>query len=211
MSAGTFTELSTLSPARRLLDVAVSTLALAALAPLLALLAAGVAATSRGPVLFRQVRVGAGGRLFTMYKFRSMRVGTAGPSVTASGDRRVTRIGAFLRQTSLDELPQLFNVLLGDMTLVGPRPEVPDLAERYPPGCRWVFDHRPGMTGPTQIRMRDDVTVPPGIADPEEYYLTTLVPRRVELDATFLTDPTLARTLRLLADTALYLLGHDTA
>ena len=195
------------STPRRALDIAVAGLALILASPLLLVLALAVRATSRGPVLFRQMRVGEGGRIFTLYKFRSMRVNIGGPHVTAKGDPRVTAIGRLLRSTSLDELPQIVNILLGHMTLVGPRPESPKLAEKYPAQCRWVFAHRPGLTGPVQIRLRDNVTLPEGMQDPERYYLMELVPIRVSTDKKFLDRPTFGRTLMFILATAWYLLA----
>jgi lipopolysaccharide/colanic/teichoic acid biosynthesis glycosyltransferase len=129
-------------------------------------------------------------------------------------DPRVTRFGTFLRKTSLDELPQLLNVLRGEMTLVGPRPETVALARRYPPDCRWVLEHTPGLTGPAQIRMRDSRVLEPDASalldgaghDPEAWYLQTIVPRRVELDADYLRAPSMRRTLQVLLETAVYLL-----
>src|SRR5207244_10118364 len=114
-----------------------------------------------GPVLYRQVRVGQGGRPFRLIKFRSMRPGD-GPEVTAGGDPRITRVGAILRRTSLDELPQFWHVLRGRMTLVGPRPDTVELASRYPQDCQWVLQHRPGITGPAQLYLRDAPTIPAG-------------------------------------------------
>jgi lipopolysaccharide/colanic/teichoic acid biosynthesis glycosyltransferase len=177
------------------------------LSPLLLALALLVRATSPGPALFRQQRVGEGGREFTLYKFRSMRCRTAGPEVTVDGDSRVTRVGRLLRSLSLDELPQLLNLVRGDMTLVGPRPETPGLARRYPPECRWVFAFRPGLTGPVQLRARELAAPPDGVGDPEAYYLTVLVPRRVALDAEFLAAPTLAGELAMVLRTVRQLLS----
>ncbi|WRZ94806.1 sugar transferase [Streptomyces sp. NBC_01007] len=196
-----------LSPARRMLDVAFALTLLVLLLPLLVLLALLVRVTSGAPVLFRQPRVGAGGREFTLLKFRSMRQDSAGPEVTSSCDRRVTGLGRLLRRLSLDELPQLWNVLRGDMTLAGPRPEVPHLAERYPPECRWVFRYRPGLTGPCQLRSRDFAGQLDDRADPEEYYLRVLVARRTELDAEFLGHATVPRVLRLVVQTLRYVLA----
>lgn len=196
-----------LSPARRVLDVVCGTAALLVLAPLLLLLGVLVRAGSGGPALFRQPRVGAGGREFTLYKFRSMRRDATGPEVTCARDRRVTPLGRLLRRTSLDELPQLLNLVRGDMTLVGPRPETPGLARRYPPECRWVLAHRPGLTGPVQLRSAELAAPPGDLPDPEEYYLRVLVPRRVALDAEFLARPSLARVLGIVLRTA----GHLVA
>ena len=195
-------------PARRALDLAVTVPALLLLGPVLLALLAVIRLTSRGPALFRQTRIGQGGRPFRIYKLRTMRCGAVGPDVTASQDPRVTRLGRLLRRTSLDELPQLWNVLRGDMTLVGPRPETPGLAERYPPDCRWIFAHRPGLTGVSQLRLRDVEVLPRGGAVNLEHYLTELVPARVAIDAGYLRRPTLLATVRVLIDTARYLFGR---
>jgi lipopolysaccharide/colanic/teichoic acid biosynthesis glycosyltransferase len=193
--------------ARRALDLLVSASALLLLSPLVLLVALAVKLTSPGPVIFRQVRVGQGDRPFTLYKFRTMRPGERGPEVTRGTDPRITRIGKLLRTTGLDELPQFVNVLRGEMTLVGARPETPALAERYPADCRVVFRHRPGLTGPTQVRLRDkDVLPPAGVADLEGYYLRELVPTRVGLDFSYLNDPSLSRTIGMLWRTAVYVL-----
>ena len=198
--------------ARRALDLLVGAAALLLLAPLVVLVALAVRLSSPGPVIFRQVRVGEGGRPFTLLKFRTMRPGERGPEVTRGGDRRVTPVGRLLRTSGADELPQLLNVLRGEMTLVGPRPETPALAARYPADCRAVFDHRPGLTGPTQVRLRDkDVLPPAGVPDLEAYYLRELVPSRVALDFSYLDDPSLARTLAMLWHTAAYLLRGSPA
>ena len=184
------------SPARRALDVVASAAMLALLVPALLAVAAAVRLSGPGPVLFRQLRVGQGGRPFLLLKFRSMRTGSSGPAVTAGGDPRVTRIGAILRRTSLDELPQLWHVLRGAMTLVGPRPDTLDLAARYPEDCRWVLATVPGSPGRPSCTCATPPTIRPGIDDVEAYYLTQLVPRRVELDATYLrpADPGVVRS-----------------
>jgi lipopolysaccharide/colanic/teichoic acid biosynthesis glycosyltransferase len=195
-------------PGRRLLDVAVSLVLGLVFLPVLALVAVAVRADGSGPVLFRQVRTGQGGRPFTLLKFRTMRAGPRGPEVTGPQDPRITRVGRLLRRSSLDELPQLLNVLRGEMTLVGPRPETPGMAARYPGELRWVFQHRPGLTGPAQVRLRDDDAIPPGTSDVEGWYLEHLVPARVALDAEFLARPSLGATVRLLGETAVHLAGR---
>jgi lipopolysaccharide/colanic/teichoic acid biosynthesis glycosyltransferase len=195
-------------PGRRSLDLVVSAALLLLSSPVLALIAVLVKATSRGPVIFRQVRVGAGAKPFVMYKFRSMTVQSSGPHVTPRDDGRVTRVGRLIRRTSLDELPQLLNVLRGDMTLVGPRPETSELAARYPESCRWIFEQTPGMTGPCQIRLRDRDVIREDVADVESYYLDVLVPQRVSMDATYCDAPTLRATFRVLMETAAYVLGR---
>jgi lipopolysaccharide/colanic/teichoic acid biosynthesis glycosyltransferase len=146
---------------KRLLDIAVSLLALLVLAPVLLLAALAVVLDSGFPVLFRQTRVGRGGREFGMYKFRSMVVNAAslGPWHTANQDPRITRVGRVLRRTSIDELPQLLNVLLGDMSLVGPRPDVPAQRALYSE-ADWQLrcSVRPGITGLAQVQNRSEGT-----------------------------------------------------
>ena len=146
---------------KRLGDLLLSLFALLLLWPVLAVCAIAVAATSPGGALFRQQRVGVGGVPFTIYKFRSMRADapSVGPHFTASGDLRITRVGAFLRRTSLDELPQLLNVLRGDMSLVGPRPNVPRQRDEYTQQ-EWDTRNavRPGITGLAQATMRSAAT-----------------------------------------------------
>ncbi|MGH7762634.1 MAG: sugar transferase [Candidatus Dormibacteraceae bacterium] len=194
------------SHARRALDVVVSIFVLALSAPLLLVLLLAARISSGGSAVYSQVRVGQGGFPFTMYKLRSMRPGMEGPEITSPDDRRVTRLGAVLRATSLDELPQLINVLRGDMTLVGPRPETVALALRYPPSCRIVFAHRPGLTGPVQVRLRD--AVPQDVTDVEAFYLSQLLPQRTEMDLVFLAEPTLIATLGLMVETATHVLSR---
>ncbi len=180
--------------------------ALVLLWPLLLGLALVVRLSSPGPVIFRQQRLTRGHATFTMYKFRTMRAGVGGPEVTSAGDSRVTGPGRLMRRTSLDELPQLINVLRGQMTLVGPRPETPALAAKYPAALRWVLDETPGLTGPAQITLRDDVTVSGSVDDVEQWYIERLVPRRVAADLTFLCRPTLLATMHVIVMTVRYLL-----
>jgi lipopolysaccharide/colanic/teichoic acid biosynthesis glycosyltransferase len=193
--------------ARRVLDVLVAVAGLAVTGIPLLLLMLAVRLDSPGPALFRQDRLGQGGRPFTLYKLRSMRVGASGPEITMTGDPRVTRLGGFLRRTSLDELPQLWHVLRGQMTLVGPRPETPGLAAGYPEPCRWVFQYRPGLTGPAQVRLRDSEALGADADYLAADYLGRLVPARTAIEAGYLIDPSLRATLGVLVDTAWHLLG----
>jgi lipopolysaccharide/colanic/teichoic acid biosynthesis glycosyltransferase len=195
------------SRARRALDAALALVGLAIAGLPLLLLMLAVRLESPGPALFRQVRLGQGGRPFRLCKLRSMRVDSTGPDFTATGDPRVTRLGRFLRRTSLDELPQLWHVLRGDMTLVGPRPETPALAAGYPAASRWVFAHRPGLTGPAQIRLRDADVLGPAQHATLDTYLNLIVPARTRIEATFLSHPTLWATIRVLVDTVRHLVG----
>jgi lipopolysaccharide/colanic/teichoic acid biosynthesis glycosyltransferase len=193
------------SPARRALDIAVAVTILALVWPLFLLLAMATRQSTGGTAIYRQRRVGQGGIPFTLYKFRTMRPTMGGPEVTVPGDDRVTRLGAIMRKTSIDELPQMVNVLLGHMTLVGPRPESVALAARYPEQLRFIFRYRPGVTGPCQVLVRDEMVLGWAV-DVEKFYVTKLLPHRVEVDLDFLKDPTLARTVRWLVITFLYLL-----
>jgi lipopolysaccharide/colanic/teichoic acid biosynthesis glycosyltransferase len=194
------------SRSRRALDIAVALLVLGISVPLLLTLVVAVRLSTGGSAVFRQRRVGQGGAPFTLYKFRTMRPGLGGPEVTAPGDLRVTRLGGVLRRTSVDELPQMVNVLLGHMTLVGPRPESVALARRYPAAFQSVFCYRPGVTGPSQVLVRDEKVLG-HVIDVERYYLSELVPRRVATDMMFLETASLSSTVRWLALTARYLVG----
>ena len=180
--------------------------ALILLSPLLVGVALVVRLSSPGPAIFRQQRLTRGHTTFTMYKFRTMRVGVGGPEVTGAGDSRVTGPGRLLRRTSLDELPQLINVLRGQMTLVGPRPETPALAAKYPVALQWILDETPGLTGPAQITLRDDVSITGSVDDVERWYIERLVPRRVAADLTFLRRPTLPATMHVIVRTVRYLI-----
>ncbi|MEW6269260.1 MAG: oligosaccharide flippase family protein [Thermodesulfobacteriota bacterium] len=193
---------------RRGLDVTAAALALLLLAPLLLVLALLVRATSSGPALFVQQRIGRGGRPFGLVKFRTMCTGAAtqGPPITAAGDPRVTRVGRLLRRTKLDELPQLWNVLRGDMSLVGPRPEVPRYLAQLSAEQPEVLAVRPGITDPASIAFRDEEELLAAAGDPERAYREDILPRKLELSAHYLarrsvwTDlGVVARTVRLLA------------
>lgn len=195
------------SRARRVLDVAGAVAGLLLLGVPLLVIFALVKLSSRGPGVFRQTRVGQGGRPFVMYKFRTMRQGVGGLTVTANCDPRLTRVGKLLRQWSLDELPQFVNVLRGQMTLVGPRPETYDLAVHYAPDCRWIFDHRPGLTGVSEVRFRDFDVLGPGEEVDLVNYIERIVPARVAVDAVYLTDPSTRATIGAIWDTVKHILG----
>lgn len=187
--------------ARRTVDVVASAAGLAVLALPLAAIAVAVKATSPGPALYTQVRVGRDGEPFTLLKFRSMRAvapgGTAaGPQVTAGGDPRITRVGAFLREWKLDELPQLFNVLRGDMSLVGPRPEVPKYADLWPADARaTILTVRPGITDPVTVTLRDEESLLADQDDPESYYVNELLPQKAAAYAEYVSHRSFASDL----------------
>jgi lipopolysaccharide/colanic/teichoic acid biosynthesis glycosyltransferase len=168
---------------RRAFDLAAGLLGLLALLPLLVAIAIVVRLSSPGPALFRQVRVGRGGRDFVLYKFRTMtvRAGSERGSFDAGDQSRVTGVGQLLRATKLDELPQLWNVLRGDMAFVGPRPEVRRWVEVYPE--RWAVVHtvRPGITDPAAIAYRHEERILAATPDPESLYRNEILPRKLNL------------------------------
>ena len=190
--------------AKRAMDVALSVLALPLAVPLMAFIALAVKLDSPGPVWFRQERVGRAGRLFLIHKFRTMRVtdGT-GPLVTASHDARITRVGRWLRRTKLDELPQLIDVLNGDMSLVGPRPEVPRYVALYAePVRRQILSLRPGITDRAAIEFRDEERLLAAAADPERAYVEQVMPIKQRYYLDYVAQRSLAGDLRILWDTA---------
>ncbi len=191
---------------RRALDVGISLLLLILSLPVLLAAAAAIKLSSPGPVFYRQERVGQGGRLFQIWKLRTMRLSAAGgPLVTAQDDVRITPTGQRLRSWKLDELPQLLNVICGDMSLVGPRPQVPRFVECFDPQRREiVLSVRPGITGPTALYFRHEEYLLAGQADREQVYLAHLLPVKLEMDAEYVRACSFQGDLRVLADT-LYL------
>lgn len=139
-----------------------------------------------GPVIFKQQRVGKNGKLFTMYKFRSMTVGHGGSSVSVAGESRITPLGAKLRHYKLDELPELWNVLIGDMSFVGPRPDVPGYADLLKGKDREVLKLRPGITGPASLKYRDEEEMLANQPDPQRYNDEVIFPDKVRLNLYYL-------------------------
>ncbi len=190
---------------KRLLDLLIalpSAVLLAVVAPAIAL--ANRLAGDTGTLLYRSERVGRGGAPFMLTKFRTMRPGATGPLVTVRGDPRVTPVGRVLRRTKLDELPQVLNVIRGEMTIVGPRPEDPTYVDWDNPVHRLVFMATPGITGPSQLlhlHEEDEVT------DDDEYR-RVILPRKLAVDAAYLEHPTLRGDLELILRTAVLLLGR---
>ena len=194
--------------AKRALDLLLAGLGLVVLSPLLAAIALAIRLDSPGPVFYRQERVGRGGARFRIHKFRSMRHEPQGngPQLTVGGDARITRVGAVLRRTKLDELAQLVDVLQGTMSLVGPRPEVPRYVALYPAALReLVLSVRPGLTDLASIEFRDESALLARAADPEREYVEVVMPRKLQLAAQYVREASLGldvtilwRTLRLL-------------
>ena len=192
---------------KRLIDVVLGTVALVVLIPVMALVAIAVVVDSTGPIVYGARRVGRHGREFTMWKFRSMARGAdrAGPAVTGAYDFRVTRVGAFLRRTKLDELPQLVNVLAGQMSLVGPRPEAPIYVERWTAEEREILAFRPGVTGPTQIAYIDEEELLAG--DPNAVYESELMHAKLAVDLDYVRRFTLRRDIGIMWKTLLGILS----
>jgi lipopolysaccharide/colanic/teichoic acid biosynthesis glycosyltransferase len=188
---------------RRALDVVVGGALLVAAAPLLGVLAVVVRATSAGPALFVQTRVGKDGRIFGLLKLRTMvsDAATRGGALTAPGDPRITRVGAWIRRWKLDELPQLANVVRGDMSLVGPRPEVPRYVAGYSPDQRAVLRVRPGITDPASLEYVDEAAVLATFDDCERGYVDTVLPAKLELSLAYLERRTLRSDLGVLVRT----------
>jgi lipopolysaccharide/colanic/teichoic acid biosynthesis glycosyltransferase len=193
---------------RRLVHSAVALALLALLAPVMLLLAFLVRLSSPGPVFFRQQRVGCAGRLFWIYKFRTMRVNWGGPQVTGRADPRITPIGAWLRCWKLDELPQLLNVAKGEMALVGPRPEVPRYVEQYTAEQQQVLSVPPGITGLTQLHYRDEEELLRDAADPEALYLKEILPAKLAIDLEYLGRRGAWTDLRLILRTFTRVVGR---
>lgn len=191
--------------AKRAFDIFFATAGLVLISPLLAALALGVKLSSRGPVLFRQQRVGKQGRLFNILKFRSMIVNAEelGPSITRDGDSRVTRFGRLLRKTKLDELPQLWNVLIGEMSFVGPRPEVPKYVALYTAEQKRVLALKPGITDLATLHFRHEEELLGTVADPEHYYLKHCIPLKIQLNLAYAQTATVWQDVKIIVRTLL--------
>lgn len=191
--------------AKRAMDIAISAAALCVLWPVFLLIALAIVIDDPGPVFYRQVRVGRGGRPFRIFKFRTMVVDAdkKGLSITVGRDSRITRVGAFLRKTKLDELAQLLNVLCGQMSFVGPRPEVPRYVELYTPYQRQVLLVRPGITDYASIAYRNENDLLAGADDPERMYIETIMPDKIELNMKYLREISPLADLRLILKTVI--------
>ena len=192
------------SRGKRLFDLIGASVLLACLAPVMLIVAIAVKLSSAGPVMFKHKRCGKGGQCFDVLKFRTMSHNGSGPSVTRSGDARVTGIGRILRKWKIDEFPQLINVIRGEMSLVGPRPDVAEFFEKASPEARRVLAVRPGITGWASVSFRNEEELLAGIPAEklQEFYVEVILPHKAELDleyaarASFLSDcGVLVRTL----------------
>lgn len=186
---------------KRLFDIVCSALGLLLLAPLLLLIALWIRLDSPGPVLFRQTRVGRHGAPFTIHKFRTMRT-APGSAITVGEDPRITRSGRWLRSSKLDEIPQLWDVLRGAMSLVGPRPELPEYVALYPVDLREeVLAVRPGITDPASLAFSHEAELLAAAADPEREYREVILPAKLRLSADYAARASLATDLTLILRT----------
>ncbi len=197
---------------KRLFDLACSVVGLLLLSPVLAVLALLVKLTSAGPVLYRQRRVGQDGKIFRIAKFRSMYMDSdrRGLHITAAKDPRVTPIGRALRRLKLDELPQLWNVLKGEMSLVGPRPEVPLYVDAYSISQRQVLSLRPGMTDPASITYREEEEMLGVQSDPDRYYREVILPDKLKLNLEYVSRVSFTYDLALVLRTLGCILNPKT-
>jgi lipopolysaccharide/colanic/teichoic acid biosynthesis glycosyltransferase len=189
---------------KRLFDLTVSAAALMVAMPLMGLIALAIKCDTPGPVLFQQERVGKGGRPFCIHKFRTMVVDAPqrGPALTIGDDIRITRVGRFLRRSKLDELPQLLDVLIGNMSLVGPRPELPEYVALYPAALRAkVLAVRPGITDPVSLAYADESLLLARAVDPEREYVDVILPRKLSAAADYAEHATLTTDLKVIART----------
>lgn len=188
---------------KRLFDVVAASMGLLLLGPLLALVAIWIRLDSPGPALYRQQRVGRNGALFSIYKFRTMRCdGGAGAELTVGRDHRITRAGHVLRAYKVDELPQLFNVVAGSMSLVGPRPEVPRYVACYPEAVRQeVLSVAPGITDWASIEYRQENAILGAASDPEQAYLDEVLPAKLAFCQRYVRERSFWLDLRIIANT----------
>lgn len=189
--------------AKRIFDFFLALLGLSLLWPVLILIGFAIKSDDGGPVLFRQIRIGLHGRPFHILKFRTMRATTDSnqPSITASGDARITAVGQRLRRAKIDELPQLWNVLKGEMSLVGPRPEVPQYVAMYSEAQRAVLLLQPGITDEASIAFRDEEKLLAAAPDREQFYLEYCVPRKIALNLAYAKRANILRDLGVIGRT----------
>lgn len=193
---------------KRIFDFTASLLGIIVLCPFLLLIAILIKIDSKGPVLFRQVRVGKHGKKFKILKFRTMIADTEekGMQITVGNDYRITKLGHFLRKFKIDELPQLINVMIGDMSFVGPRPEVPRYVAIYDERQRDVLKLRPGITDLASIEYRDENTLLAESNDPEKTYIDSILPKKIELNMEYLEKMSIIYDFRLILKTILVVL-----
>ena len=156
-----------------------------------------------GPALFRQTRIGRHGKPFTIFKFRTMTVGHGGSSVSVAGESRITPLGVVLRKYKIDELPELWNVLVGDMSFVGPRPDVPGYADRLQGEDREVLELRPGITGPASLKYRNEEELLAAVDNPQEYNDTVIYPDKVRINRYYLHNYSFVKDIEMIVCTVI--------
>ena len=188
---------------KRIFDVVAAGTGLVVSAPVMAAAAVAIRADTPGPIIYRQERVGLNGVPFQIHKFRTLRTGASGLMISPSHDPRITRVGRVLRRTKVDELPQLFDVLMGRMSMVGPRPEVPQYVALWPADAREaILSVRPGITDRASIALRNEAIELAQAADPAEHYVSSLLPRKVAMYVTYVRTRSFVGDLTILAETA---------
>lgn len=188
--------------AKRATDVVLASAGLIVTSPILAAVALAVRIDSKGPIFFRQERVGRGGKSFRIHKFRTMAHEAQGLAVSTSSDSRITRVGAVLRRSKIDELPQLLDVLVGEMSIVGPRPEVGKYAALWAPDVReCILSVRPGITDPASIRMRNEAELLAGQESPEDFYIRELLPLKSAMYVEYVQSRTWRGDLKIMGQT----------
>ena len=193
---------------KRLFDIVASFCGIVILFPLIVIVSILIKLTSKGPLLFKQVRVTKNGRLFKIYKFRTMRENSEGnKQITVGNDSRITGIGHILRKTKLDELPQLFNVLKGEMSLVGPRPEVPKYVELYTEEQREILKVSAGITDYASIYFSNESELLGEAENPEEFYIKKIMPYKIELNKKYIKEIGIVTDIKLIILTILKILG----
>lgn len=194
--------------AGRLIDVVLASVGLVVMSPLLLLIMVAIVIDTGFPIFFAQTRITHGGRTFQMYKFRKFHATSRGGSpLTMKHDSRMTRLGRILASTKLDELPQLFNIIRGDMAIVGPRPESMALAEAFTARELPLLQYRPGIFGPSQVAFRNECSLYPAGKDPVQFYRETLFPAKAALDLAYYSERTIWRDLWWIGRGVLAVLG----
>ncbi|MDU6115958.1 MAG: sugar transferase [Paeniclostridium sordellii] len=188
---------------KRLFDIATSFIGLILLSPVFILIAICIKLDSKGPVFFKQVRVGKNKKLFKIYKFRTMITDAEklGKQITIGNDSRITRVGNFIRKSKLDELPQLINVLNGEMSLVGPRPEVPKYVEMYDEYQKQILLVQPGITDYASIEFRNENDTLGKSSDPEKTYIQEIMPVKIDLNMKYINDISLIKDIKIIINT----------
>lgn len=188
---------------KRIFDISASLAGLILLSPLLILVALLIKLSSPGPVLFRQTRIGYGGKPFTILKFRSMRLNDSKVSITLSNDNRITPVGRIIRKTKIDELPQLWNILRGDMSVVGPRPDVPGYSDQLKGDDQLIWTVRPGLTGLDSLTYPAEQSILDKQEDPQSYYDQVLWPAKVAINVVYVKTRSFWLDLSILLRTVL--------